>query len=423
MDSRAALLSAVSETIRREAEHGPPQGYNIFHVLKVSAKEVVMCRFLADLLHPEGAHGCGILFLKSFFQQVLKRDGGSDTLLAHTDVATEFVTGDGRRIDLVIQNARCVLPIEVKLYAGEQEGQCYDYYEWAKQFDPETQIIYLTRFGAPPTRYSRQEKGGVRVLPAEKILCVSWEREICGWLTALLDQLSQPVRCLVAQYIDAIAQVADGREARRMEQSMALLHQSADYFQAGIAIERAIKPAKLRLIRLVFDEFKEQMAELAEKYGLVLEDAANYYVYEEKQHERFYDCYSTYPGLNYVVKNVKFKKSGLQMWFRIEIEHNLFAGLCLFDAEEGVQVDDITAQLINEAAEYLDRDVITPDGWWLTWCYPDGRRQLGDGQDIPDFKEMNPCAAGLVEECRRKAYVKRAAAVFERHILSRLLSH
>lgn len=49
------------------------------------------------------------------------------------------------------------------------------------------------------------------------------------------------------------------------------------------------------------------------------------------------------------------------MWFRIEIEQNLFAGFSLFDMEaepqdgysKGYQVNEITEGLINEACKYL----------------------------------------------------------------------
>lgn len=41
--------------------------YNIFQVLRIEDKEVLICRFLGDLLNPKGSHGCGVLFLKHFF--------------------------------------------------------------------------------------------------------------------------------------------------------------------------------------------------------------------------------------------------------------------------------------------------------------------------------------------------------------------
>ena len=350
-------------------------------------------------------------------------------MLAHTNVIKEYAIDNERRIDIVICNTRFFIPIEVKIYAGEQEGQCYDYFEYAKTFDENTQIVYLTRFGSEPTEYSRKAKNGTSILPNDKIKCISWEKDICGWLTALLTQLDEPLKSIVMQYIDAVHFITDRKDDRMMEKTLEVLYESADFFSAGIQIEKSMKAAKLRLIRLVFDDFKKEMEMTASKYGLELEQDANYYCYDEKQHEKFYDCYSTYPGLNYVVKKAKFQKSSLQMWFRIEIEHNLFAGISLFDMEampkdgnaKGYQVNEITADIIDEAAQYLNRDIITPADWWLAWCYPNGRRQDDYYDDVPDFKHMNQCAVNLADDQKRAEFVKNAAAVFKERLLNYLL--
>ena len=199
-------------------------------------------------------------------------------------------------------------------------------------------------------------------------------------------------------------------------------------FLAGIEIEKSMKKAKVQLIRQVFEEFQQQMQPILEKYGLELEKDSGYYSYQDSQHDKFYDCYSTYPGLNYVVKKAKFQKAGLELWFRIEVEHNLFAGFCLFDKEarskdgfsKGYQVDDITDGLKQEASRYLKKEIILPEDWWFGWCYPNGKRHCEE-TEVPDFKQMNPCAVSLVDETARREYVKRALAVFERELLGWLL--
>lgn len=425
MDNYADLLSKISMNCEKLLPFTPLSEYNIFNVLEIHEKEVVMCRFLADLLNPEGQHGCGILFLKSFLEDVLKESRMSDTLLAHTDVIKEFVITNDRRIDIVIRNVRFLIPIEVKIYADEQEGQCYDYHKNARN----ARLVYLTRFGNAPSLYSRKERDGTNILSLDKIQCISWAYDICNWLAKLLVKLKEPVKSMVMQYIDAIHTVADERDKKVMEKNLEILYESPDYFAAGLEIEKFMKVAKLHLMRLMFDDFKEEMERIKAKYGLELEGDANYYSYDERQHEKFYDCYSTYPGLNYVIKRAKFQKRSLQMWFRIEIEHNLFGGICLFDTKamaedgnlEGYQVNDITVDIIDEAAQYLNRDIITPTDWWLTWCYPNGRRQDDYYDDVPDFKHMNPCAIRLVDDKTRKEFVKNAVKIFEEHILKYLL--
>lgn len=430
MEEYRELLLRVSNAMKNQESvtYCPQSVYNIFHVLGVAEKEVVMCRFLSDLLNPEGQHGCGILFLKSFLEEVLDEHRINDTLLTHTDVVREFAIDKKRQIDIVIYNSRFFIPIEVKIYAGEQEGQCYDYFEYAKTVDECTQIVYLTRFGSAPSEYSRKAKNGTEILPNEKIKCISWDNDICEWLRKLIMKLSEPIKSIVMQYIDAINFIADREDDRMVEKTLKILYESSDFFSAGIQIEKSMEDAKLRLIRLVFDDFKEEMKLVADKYGLELERDSMYYYYE-KQYEKFYECYSTYPGLNYVVKKANFQKSSLQMWFRIEVEHNLFAGFSLFDMEaipkdgnlKGYEVNDITAEIIDEAARYLNRDIINPAGWWFAWCYPNGKRQDDYYDDVPDFKNMNQCAVNLVDNKKRAEFVKYAVKVFEEELLKYLL--
>lgn len=103
--------------------------FNIFHILDVEHDEVKTCRLLFELLNPEGSHGQGALYLKLFFRDVLRLP---DYNMA--TVSREYSLPTGRRIDLVIETGKdCFIPIEVKLYADDQDKQCYDYYQEAKK--------------------------------------------------------------------------------------------------------------------------------------------------------------------------------------------------------------------------------------------------------------------------------------------------
>ena len=65
MNVTEELLKKVYDTLRFVPAYDSKTDYNLFRTLEISGKEVLMCRFLADLLNPEGDHGCGILFLKT----------------------------------------------------------------------------------------------------------------------------------------------------------------------------------------------------------------------------------------------------------------------------------------------------------------------------------------------------------------------
>ena len=65
------LLRGVKETVQSSELAKAEQEYNIFQVLECGAKEVLMCRMLADLLNPKGRHGKGSIYLEHFLKDVL----------------------------------------------------------------------------------------------------------------------------------------------------------------------------------------------------------------------------------------------------------------------------------------------------------------------------------------------------------------
>ena len=65
--------------------------YNIFSVLGIQGKEVLTCRFLADLMNPRGQHGQGAAFLRLFLDEVLRMPVSSDEELNHAVVTTEYL--------------------------------------------------------------------------------------------------------------------------------------------------------------------------------------------------------------------------------------------------------------------------------------------------------------------------------------------
>ena len=46
----------------------PYRIFNIFNVLDIKSKEVIMCRFLSELLTPNGSHGMEKNFLKNLLK-------------------------------------------------------------------------------------------------------------------------------------------------------------------------------------------------------------------------------------------------------------------------------------------------------------------------------------------------------------------
>ena len=87
-----------------------------------------MCRMLYVLLNPKGSHGHGSTYLDLFLINVLKIDKSAN----NAKVTREY-NAEGRFIDLVIELPDFFIPLEVKIWAGNQNKQLSDYYNFAKK--------------------------------------------------------------------------------------------------------------------------------------------------------------------------------------------------------------------------------------------------------------------------------------------------
>ena len=220
-----ALLVEVAK-LPKECE------FNIFKVLEVSEKEVIMCRFLEVILKPDGVHGCGRAFLDLFFDMVLKEveKPGKD---CKVNVRGEKTIEGGRRIDIVIEYCDVSIPIEVKINAGDQKDQCSDYVKHAKN----APLYYLTIEGDEPTNDSDFE--AVR----DKVVLVSW-RTVCEWLAACIREVDKAERS--AAFFDTLSQYKKAVESftEKDDAVVRIIRSSAEYEKAGSIISIAYHALK-----------------------------------------------------------------------------------------------------------------------------------------------------------------------------------
>lgn len=386
-------------------------GTNIFTALRVAQNEVVMCRFLADLLDPEGWHECKMKFLESFIERFVKLENveKKNLHLERTCVMTEYLIDNGKRIDIMLQNPAFSVPIEVKINARDQQSQCYDYAFYARH----SKLVYLTKDGHLPSEWSRKAKDGKKEVSKEEICCVSWE-ELCRWLEEAKDSnwLKKKPEALtqVAQYIAAIQ----------------------PFWTKG---ETPCTNDCCNLVRFLLREFQNQIAKrLAADYGLELLDRS-FKSYHEDVWEKKNQSLAFCPGLNYRIKGVEFpepKNNSLQMWFRIEVAGDgyLSAGFCLANPDRGEgkiqwKVTDSAAKAAEKVGGL--RFILSRDNWWFVWRFSNGKQDV-DHDDVPNFKAMNQCAANLLDAQNRpdlgrlREFVEKTIQIFEDQLLQYLKS-
>lgn len=394
--------------------------YNIFQVLEVDDKEVIMCRFLYDLLNVNGAHGKGAFYLQAFLNDVLdihvdEKEAQAFQVYKEYPIEAKDENGKPRRIDLVLFNGARFILIEVKIDAKDQDNQCYDYYQYA--FDHSShkenlQLVYLTKFGHFPSDYSRRNKDKTAVLDTEKIRKISFHKEIKKWLEKCLGSENNPVDVAIKHYIKVLdlMKISTFEEMKEMVAENIL--KSADTLKTSLMIADSIDKAKVELMRKLFVDLDKAMDKVLDKYKLKRKDDVveklksaqenEYYLEESEAIESFYKYnYSTHPGLNYIISTVeKYNKISIDnislpkisFCIRIEIDFNLFAGF----------YDNM-------------------DSKWMNWIYlPTGDDKQYQMETVPNFKEMNDAAIALADDDKREKFVEAAVKVIEEKLLKKL---
>lgn len=398
--------------------------YNIFKVLEMTDREVLMCRVLADFLNPYGAHGKGEKYLKIFLEKIIKRmDYEEVSVSAH--VFKEYPINESRRIDIVIETSRVFIPIEVKIHANEQLAQCFDYYMYAKQKDNEAKVIYLTKWGTMPSEYSLRSADGKRLISTDEVVCISFAQEIQYFMKLIIENEDDSViKEIAKQYSDAIKEFTVFVDKELKKEVADKICEKESYFRSMLVIEQAAEQSKSKLIYSFMEEIETQMTPFLKKYGLKKETRFDWYDYKSKATEEYYaQSESTYPGLNYVFSNITLFE-GIEMWLRIEIDYNLFAGICLFDTKEGKefnigdQSDRRSQKMKDILLKYMDMKNAQCEGWWVQyWYLPTAydNTKLEENR-IPNFKEMNEAAIVLSDRDKKKEFAKECVSIIDREL-------
>ena len=249
----AGLLKAREIVYRVTGEN-----FNIFRILNVEEKEHFICEVLAELLSPSGSHYQGSLFLKPFVKDVLVLNI-PDAEIDRARVYREYYTYQGRRIDIVIETANYFIAIEVKINAGDLNGQCSDYYEEAKQhcFDESNaKIIYLTPDGREPSPESSCGK---------KVCCISFRKNIHEWLSSCLGfkeiEHAVPVREIMRQFLMTVESFTGCAKEGNMEVKE-LIRKSPENLRAAFELKSGL------VYEAVEDMRKKFLEAVNDKLGL-----------------------------------------------------------------------------------------------------------------------------------------------------------
>ena len=369
------------------------EDFNIFNITGFASDEVKVCRMLAEILNSDGKHGCGAIFLESFMKSVLGLDFETQEL-DKSWVYTECHTEQERRIDIVIETVKRFIPIEVKLYASDQQGQCKHYYEFANSMGKpiKSLVYYLTLDGHLP--HGDGCKGLTPLQDAEgyeELVALSFKNDICSWLEDVMNMeavlYSDRLTANIGQFKYFLEEITGNMSREVKEKYSEIISENSKTFEAACAISENLDAAKEQMLLKLFEALDEGM----KTFGMEGERVTNEFDYRYNDCEsirRFYRKGKTYPALTYRYKTIDETK---EIWLRIEVDHRLFWGFVLSENGENpgklVLSDEEIKRIMNLSKLYKEH-------WWFYWEY----LSVDDEDKSPNFVYPNDVLMKLFDQ-------------------------
>lgn len=369
------LLQQVANVLdmRNKVSKVSGDDFNIFSVLDMETDEVkTHTRLIYELLRPDGQHGMGKAFIEEFFRLVLRKP-----IPEYVSVKREYVINargndEYGRIDLLLEGRDFCFPIEVKIYAGDQNRQIERYTTFAKKAK-RNQVYYLSLDGHEPTKDSL---GNTNKTSVE---CLSFSSDIRDWLERCGEIAWQTpaVVEIIRQYIRLIDKLTGNvEEDEYMKMIKNIIGGSKENFQSAVAVEQALKPLRIDIMQRVFSEIESHIGNRLNLY----QPHRNYINLSKRYYER---KSNVWPGLGYLITTC----GDYNIALRFEVEDNFYYGVVFFK-NEWDQVPKESPKIIDAFQNDIWKKLIEERGdksksWWLWWKY------LPSNSKLIDFRKEN----------------------------------
>ena len=390
MEGIKKLLSEVGKIRARVESYNQASGrcFNIFSITDIATDEVRICRVLYALLDPKGTHHQGAAFLKLFIENVLRsqRQFTEDEYSRAVVLREHSPRGETRRIDIFITIDGIDIPIEVKIYAGDQNEQCECYAKYASEGIP---VYYLTPDGHEPADFSKGK------LPPEKLELRSFADDILPWLDECLRLPPviriAPIRELLLQFQDTIREFT-GTLENNMKKFIMEQIATPEALRSAIEISQVVSYMKEEMMNNIFQYIDNK---INKKYNL--DRYININDYDNKNRK-------SYPSISY--KLSKWKDA--HIFLRVEAQNGeFFVGLCVLN-EKG--------KIIQKNYKLLQTEWIKGK-WNSTENFPVWRYiNLNNGR--PNFNQHNEAFYSLWNEDKFKEFIEAAILLIDEMISS-----
>ncbi len=234
--------------------------FNLFTILRREHdEENLHSRFLAELLDPNGTHGCKSQFLERFLQLLDMKD---------PDVGGARVLREHKNIDILIRINRHAVVIENKIFAYDQNKQLERYYEAIHaegRDENDITLCYLTLDGRAPSANSRGNR------PENKIECLSYSDHILPWLRECGRVAAHlpAVRESIFQYENLVKKLTGNTMEEKEKTELIQLLSEGDNVVSASRIVQSWESVRVRAELLYWQELESVIEALSEDFRIL----------------------------------------------------------------------------------------------------------------------------------------------------------
>ena len=357
--------------IKQKNNHYRANNFTVFSALRNETdEEKTHTTFLYEVLRPDGQHGMKDTFLKDFFKTVLKVDNYDKTAKIFQECHIDPKDDNYGRLDLCIETDSARYPIEIKIYADDQDHQMERYHKFAKRKSEVSQVYYLTLNGHSPSEKSLGK------LSENDVICISFAKEIHAWLNNCIDianhKHAQDVVAVIHQYQTLLNKLTDEQQDDvYMDAINKLISSSKENYECAVAFEKGLAAARTEKLRELFNDIRKYLAENKQlkDYSIFNNSLEEDELLEERISEYYSLDKNTWPKIWFEIKRV----NEIRIILNIELGVTLYYGL-IFTNDDWekipIQKDVLGKAFGRNNSCWTDRiNKFKGKDWWIWWRY------------------------------------------------------
>lgn len=357
--------------IKQKTNHYRANNFTVFSALRNETdEEKTHTTFLYEILRPDGQHGMKDTFLKDFFKTVLKVDNYDKTAKIFQECHIDPKDDNYGRLDLCIETDSARYPIEIKIYADDQDHQMERYHKFAKRKSEVSQVYYLTLNGHSPSEKSLGK------LSENDVICISFAKEIHAWLNNCIDianhKHAQDVVAVINQYQTLLNKLTDEQQDDvYMDAINKLISSSKENYECAVAFEKGLAAARTEKLRELFNDIRKYLAQnkKLKDYSIFNNSIEEDELLEKRISEYYSLDKNTWPKIWFEIKRV----NEIRIILNIELGVTLYYGL-IFTNDDWekipIQKDVLGKAFGRNNSCWTDRiNKFKGKDWWIWWRY------------------------------------------------------